>query len=97
MPVVTDLCDLPGSDQGANGYQTSLSRRKVRPQPEVAKENVRGVLHDSGRIITTRRLPGPAAPGAPRAHELARYLQAVSVRQSQTLTNPPQVQRSDLA
>src|ERR1700730_4774209 len=47
IEVVRDLRNLARSNQRAHSHQAPISRRKVRTQPQVAEQNVSGVLHDA--------------------------------------------------
>jgi len=47
VEVVRDLRNLAGSNQRANRDQAPIPGRKVRTQPQVAEQNVRGVVHDA--------------------------------------------------
>ena len=52
IEVVRNLRDLAVSNQRADSDQTPISGRKVRTQPQVAKQNVSGVLHDARSDVT---------------------------------------------
>ena len=53
IEVVGKLRDLAGSDQGTDRDETAISWRKVRTQPQIAKQNVGGVLHDPRSDVAT--------------------------------------------
>ena len=42
--VASQLRDLPGCDQRADRHEAPIARRKAGPQPEIAEQNVGGVL-----------------------------------------------------
>src|SRR4051812_49091329 len=46
--MVGNLGCLAVGDQRADGHQTSVAGCKVRAQPEIAEQNIGGVLHDAG-------------------------------------------------
>jgi hypothetical protein len=48
VKVVGHLGHLAGGNQGTYRAQTAIPRRKVRTQPLVAEQNIRGVLHNPG-------------------------------------------------
>ncbi len=48
VEVVGNLRDLTGRNERADRDQATIARRKVWPEPQVTKQNVRGVLHDGG-------------------------------------------------
>src|SRR5258708_30379742 len=47
VEVVRNLRDLALSNKCADRDETSIARCKVRTQPQVAKQNISGVLHDA--------------------------------------------------
>ena len=47
IEVVGNLRNLAGSNQRADRDQAPIPGRKVRTQPQVAEQNVRGVVHDA--------------------------------------------------
>jgi len=47
IEVIGNLRDLAGSNQGADRHEAPITGRKVRTQPQVAEQNVSGVLHDA--------------------------------------------------
>jgi hypothetical protein len=49
--MIGDLLDLAGGDQRGNGDEASVAGRKVRAQPQVVEEIVRGVLDETGRDV----------------------------------------------
>src|SRR5438067_13671143 len=51
VKVIWHLRDLTGSDERRNGDQAPVARRKLRSQPQIAKENVGRVLHQARRDI----------------------------------------------
>src|SRR6266581_979128 len=46
VEVVRDLRDLPGSNQGGDSDEAPVAWREGRTQPQVAEQNVGGVLYD---------------------------------------------------
>src|SRR5262249_20314422 len=52
VEMIWDLRDLPGSNEGADGNQTTVARCKVRTQPQVEKQDIGRVLQDSGSYRT---------------------------------------------
>ncbi len=45
--MVSDLCHLSRSDQGANGYKAAITRCQSWPKPQLTKQQVRGVLYEA--------------------------------------------------
>jgi hypothetical protein len=61
VEVVRNLGDLAGGDQRAHRDQAPISRRKIRTQPQVAEQDISGVLDESpGR---NNRASAPSADG----------------------------------
>src|SRR5580704_7230377 len=58
-----ELSDLTGSDQGTDRDQAPIARRQIRPQPQIAEQNVGGVLDDTRRDIAELRSHVPRALG----------------------------------
>ena len=52
VEVIRHLGDLTGRNERAHGHETSVTRGKTGPQPQVAKQNVCGVLHQPWRNTT---------------------------------------------
>src|SRR6266516_659273 len=52
---------LPVSNERAHGYEASVARRKVWAKPQVTKQNIRGVLNDTGKC-GTELLPDALRP-----------------------------------
>ena len=44
IQVIRNLCDLTSRNQRSHGDETAIARCKCGPQPQVAKEELRGVL-----------------------------------------------------
>jgi hypothetical protein len=49
VEMVRDLGDLARGDQRTDRDQAAISRRKAWAKPEVTEEDIRRVLHESGR------------------------------------------------
>ena len=58
-----ELSDLTRSDQGTDRDQAPIARRQIRPQPQIAEQNVGGVLDDTRRDIAELRSHVPRALG----------------------------------
>src|SRR5688572_15599688 len=48
IQVIRQLCRLSRCDERADSHETPIAGRKIRAEPEVTEQHVRGVLDDPG-------------------------------------------------